>query len=355
MAFSNPIVGANDTLVRNAIQSENFVAGVSGWRIEKTGDAEFNDVDVRGRVEIGPDNGPQVIIDQNMVAGFIEFPTHAASENAIANILGGILNQGLVNEAVSLQLTGPSVDGATDRLLMQLNSQNNDGSSEANYVLRVNGGNTIITADENDMRLAPQTNLRIERSNGTPMTFIKLNAVTVQVTSGVLSVGSNLSVTDAVTNVVAGTGVFIDAGTIIELAAPQVSLNATRQSWVPAWTSGGSAPDFGNSNVAAHWWNYGPIAFFRMRIIFGSTTTFGTGLYSFSLPFAPSATANQVASAIAVDTSAGTRWSGAAQITSTGDISRISFSDGTSGMSNSNPLPWTQTDILIVEGWAEIQ
>jgi hypothetical protein len=47
MTFNNPVVGGT-TLIRAAIQSPNFVTGVSGWSIDKDGDAEFNSLDVRG-------------------------------------------------------------------------------------------------------------------------------------------------------------------------------------------------------------------------------------------------------------------------------------------------------------------
>lgn len=50
MAFSNPIVGGNDTLIRDKIQSEGYVTATTGWRIDRDGDAEFNDVDVRGDI-----------------------------------------------------------------------------------------------------------------------------------------------------------------------------------------------------------------------------------------------------------------------------------------------------------------
>lgn len=54
MSFSNPIV-AGEELIRSAIKSENYAAGTDGWRIARDGDAEFNDVDVRGTLTtIGP-------------------------------------------------------------------------------------------------------------------------------------------------------------------------------------------------------------------------------------------------------------------------------------------------------------
>jgi len=43
-------LAANIILVNNIIQSNNYSAGVSGWRISNTGSAEFNDVTVRGTV-----------------------------------------------------------------------------------------------------------------------------------------------------------------------------------------------------------------------------------------------------------------------------------------------------------------
>ena len=48
--FSNPIVGGT-TLIRPAIQSPNYVAGVSGWTINIDGSAEFNNVTIRGTLQ----------------------------------------------------------------------------------------------------------------------------------------------------------------------------------------------------------------------------------------------------------------------------------------------------------------
>lgn len=50
--FSNPIVDG-DTLVRNAIESENYAPGTLGWRIATDGSAEFNDGTFRGGAVFG--------------------------------------------------------------------------------------------------------------------------------------------------------------------------------------------------------------------------------------------------------------------------------------------------------------
>lgn len=48
--FTDPIL-AGDTLVRDAIKSENFDAGNDGWRVQRTGNAEFNNLTARGTIE----------------------------------------------------------------------------------------------------------------------------------------------------------------------------------------------------------------------------------------------------------------------------------------------------------------
>lgn len=49
MTFDNSIL-AGTVLARENIQSEGYTAGVSGWIIERDGDAEFNSIVVRGSV-----------------------------------------------------------------------------------------------------------------------------------------------------------------------------------------------------------------------------------------------------------------------------------------------------------------
>jgi hypothetical protein len=47
MPFTNPVVGGT-TLIRPAVRSPGYVAGSSGWSINKDGSAEFNSVTIRG-------------------------------------------------------------------------------------------------------------------------------------------------------------------------------------------------------------------------------------------------------------------------------------------------------------------
>ena len=47
MAFPSPITDGDGTLVIDRVKSEGFQTGVSGWQIEKDGDAEFNSLTIR--------------------------------------------------------------------------------------------------------------------------------------------------------------------------------------------------------------------------------------------------------------------------------------------------------------------
>lgn len=48
MGFANSIIGGAAALIRAAIKSPNYVAGVSGWSINKDGTAEFQNITAHG-------------------------------------------------------------------------------------------------------------------------------------------------------------------------------------------------------------------------------------------------------------------------------------------------------------------
>jgi hypothetical protein len=185
--------------VNSRIFSANYVAGSSGWIIRNDGFAEFNNVTIRGGtvvsgtglyyngtpasgnllfavasasgtdsfgntyprgISAGVSTGPQVIMNTNSGAGFIQFPTHRPIENVAGRILVGVSNSGAANEYAVLQLLGPTVTGATAGSSLLLASQNNDGSSEANLSLVTDTGSFImdknqITVSGSRLRLFP--------------------------------------------------------------------------------------------------------------------------------------------------------------------------------------------------------
>lgn len=58
--WGNPVIGGADTLLRRAIRSPDYLAGVSGWSVNRDGTAEFNDASFRGSVVI--DNATEAIL-----------------------------------------------------------------------------------------------------------------------------------------------------------------------------------------------------------------------------------------------------------------------------------------------------
>ena len=156
--FLNPIVGGTALRIP-AIQSPDYVAGVSGWIVRIDGSAEFNNITIRGSgtttaVVVGPSTGPQVTIGSTASAGFIQFPTNRPIESHISTIIAAVQNSGLANENSTLQIQGPSVTGATDRCEIQINSQNNDGSSNANF--NFNAGSASIAYDQTTFVISNQ-------------------------------------------------------------------------------------------------------------------------------------------------------------------------------------------------------
>lgn len=95
MSFKEIVVGGVN-LVRQAIQSPNYITGVSGWTIRRDGSAEFNNVLVRGNIDIG--GAPNGEITSSTAGGVValNFFTHAATESDGGRIFettqGGVPN-----------------------------------------------------------------------------------------------------------------------------------------------------------------------------------------------------------------------------------------------------------------------
>lgn len=107
MAFSDPIV-AGEELIRTGIRSSNYAAGLAGWRVARNGDAEFNDVLIRGELIVGPDPGQhiEVIPDANFpLAGVNNIPG-VVLYNAGGDI--GLLTISPTTGAVSLFAADPT-------------------------------------------------------------------------------------------------------------------------------------------------------------------------------------------------------------------------------------------------------
>ena len=71
----------------------------------------------------------------------------------------------------------------------------------------------------------------------------------------------------------------------------------TEVQFTPLWASTGTQPSFGNADVRASYSVSGRMVRGTVQIIFGSTSTYGTGDYSFGLPLLPATYTKKYASA----------------------------------------------------------
>lgn len=123
MTFANPIVGGN-TLIREAIQSPNYVVGTSGWTINRDGSAEFNDVTVRGGFQIGTGpSPPSAYIRGEILAGVPTISIYDGTHAVPARIQGFDLGDhgGLVLDTgdVAIETAGMAIGGSIAEVLYQ--------------------------------------------------------------------------------------------------------------------------------------------------------------------------------------------------------------------------------------------
>lgn len=79
--FNNPLVGGGGSLVYPSIHSPNFVAGSTGWSIDKDGSAEFDNVTIRGILEAIV--GGSLVFQTDQFGDFIWYNSHGAQAIAI--------------------------------------------------------------------------------------------------------------------------------------------------------------------------------------------------------------------------------------------------------------------------------
>lgn len=160
MAFNNPVVGGQGgELIRESIKSPDFQAGVQGWIIRRDGSAEFNDITIRGgaivggSITIGPEDGPQVVIDSDEFQGFIDFPTNSPYELTPAYIQS--LNPDS-DPAFSLDFNIHSATTvASHYSFVDMSSNRQDGLGQPSVLVGANDPD--LTPDATFMRVVPGT------------------------------------------------------------------------------------------------------------------------------------------------------------------------------------------------------
>lgn len=135
-----------------------------------------------------------------------------------------------------------------------------------------------------------------------------------------------------------------------------VDVSANWINWTPTWTAATSGtPSAGNGSLTAAYKrpDTSKTIYFRLRLLAGSTTAYGVGAWSFSLPGGLAPTSVQTASGFLFDTSATARYAVSCYLTSAGGIERVAYTT-TVGISGTSPFTWGTGDFLLLNGAYEI-
>ena len=136
-----------------------------------------------------------------------------------------------------------------------------------------------------------------------------------------------------------------------EIRDAATGIQAGWTAYTPVWNALTTAPVIGNGTIAGSYYRVGKTVHYRIRIVAGSTTTYGTGTYTFTLPVTPNPVGNDViGQAVLLDSSAPTRV-GRTGYLSSGVI--ILVSELGAIVTGAVPYTWAVSDSISVAGTYE--
>lgn len=120
---------------------------------------------------------------------------------------------------------------------------------------------------------------------------------------------------------------------------------ATWTAFTPTWTAS-TNPSIGNGTLVASYARFGTAVLYNMQLICGSTTTYGSGPWNFSLPVAGISGRLSPMAAFIEDSGTGKRLGTTYHLTTT--LMRVVV--GTDEVSSTVPMTWAVNDTLSVSG-----
>ena len=116
--------------------------------------------------------------------------------------------------------------------------------------------------------------------------------------------------------------------------------------YTPAWTTSGTAPSLGNGSLLGRYSRTGNLVTVTIEFLAGSTTTFGTGDFRFSLPFTSASTIQQVGTARLLD-SGTAYWVGTAVVGASASFLRM-FTTTSAAVNSGGPFVWASGDNFVL-------
>lgn len=159
MTFSDPIV-EDVELIREAIQSPDYVAGVSGWCIRRDGSAEFNAGTFRSDVVITGSDGTQLHAYADPTDGaVVELLPKTLAGETVTPARVRTYRDG--NNRPTMQIRGPSVAGSGQGpATVDISSGGVDGGA-----VTVTGGRVLLTS-VNEVRVETSAALHVAARPG---------------------------------------------------------------------------------------------------------------------------------------------------------------------------------------------
>ena len=132
------------------------------------------------------------------------------------------------------------------------------------------------------------------------------------------------------------------------------TLGGAWTAYTPSWTGSGGNPSIGNGTLAGAYVQLGKMVIFRAYLVMGSTTTYGSGVWSIGLPASVTGVAAaQPINSAGYDTSAGTFLDLKAWV----DVSYSVVSIASAGggyVTSTVPVTWATGDWLAVSGLIQV-
>lgn len=111
--------------------------------------------------------------------------------------------------------------------------------------------------------------------------------------------------------------------------------------WTPTWTGSGGNPSLGNGTLTGVYERTGKIVDVWIKLVMGSTTTYGTGTWYFDLPVA--ATTDAIGEMYILD-SGTTNYNGVVRVTASTDLITMNVHNNASNVGPTVPHTWATGD-----------
>lgn len=113
--WQDPIAAGDGSLVYPALKSPNFSAGVSGWRITRDGDVEFNDATVRGTLLVTGPNSSYIEVTTALSGPIMRFQPPMTAP--FASYEWGSINATETDDGTQLVIESPYPTGQTSSVI----------------------------------------------------------------------------------------------------------------------------------------------------------------------------------------------------------------------------------------------